>query len=452
MGSDTEMQLKKAQLEQAKQAALINALNFQQSRAGYNVGAQLLGYPTLPQVDLPALSGVPSSASMNVAPVNPQSPPLGQQGMGVAQPSVAPAQGGVPTVGGPTNLAQLGVNPVAAGLTFSQNPAMEKIGAMVQKANEPLINRGYGINVRDPVTGNYNLDPGSLAGIKAVEDAKVAAAIKQAGGVEAVKAPFTPVEMYSGNTPVKTTLDRLMASLGTTPGGTAAAGGVQTGVSNPSSGGGVSGGVKAGLSTSEKAAAAGAEKLATSTSDDAVKQINDYRDLSQSAAAAKRNLQSMRDQVAGGTFTGGTAEFLTRTLNVIAPALPQDIVDKIARSQVLDKNQIELATNAFKSSFGSRPAAVEFTQLLKSVPGKGLQPGAMLELINQAETKLNNAQATLPRAIQHFNDNKGSLIGFVPPGAEQTFASEKEVQNAALKGLVKPGERVIINGRLAIWK
>lgn len=187
LANDQDLKLKGQQLESNKQAMLINALNYQMSRAGFNVGLGALGQPALPDVDLPGLSGGSAPVVSSSMGAGPSAPPVtGSRGQTlpltgaaptptaqVAQASPgSPATPAQPAQGSPGAFSMMGVNPTAAALTFSGNPAMEKLGGMIQTANAPLINRGYGINKLNPLTGNYELDPGSLQGIKDVEAVK----------------------------------------------------------------------------------------------------------------------------------------------------------------------------------------------------------------------------------------------------------------------------------------
>jgi hypothetical protein len=103
----------------------------------------------------------------------------GALGQGAAPGQQPAAPGATPAAGAP---GVAGSAPPAGGGTGGvQNSAIamdiltnggKGIGGMIQKANEPLVNRGFGINKLNPVTGNYDLDPGSLAGISAAEQAK----------------------------------------------------------------------------------------------------------------------------------------------------------------------------------------------------------------------------------------------------------------------------------------
>lgn len=94
------------------------------------------------------------------------------QSYGLGTPSSTLQSNADGSTAAPTQSTFGGVNGLAAALTLSGDPSLGKLGEMVQKSNEPLINRGYGINKLNPATGNYELDAGSLAGINAVEQAK----------------------------------------------------------------------------------------------------------------------------------------------------------------------------------------------------------------------------------------------------------------------------------------
>ena len=105
-----------------------------------------------------------------------QSVGLGQPGTTSTDSAQPNADGTMPvqTNTSQPNMSQTigGVNRLAAGLTLSGDPTLEKFGTMVAKANEPLIGRTGGINRFNPQTNEYDLDPGSLRGLKDIESQK----------------------------------------------------------------------------------------------------------------------------------------------------------------------------------------------------------------------------------------------------------------------------------------
>jgi hypothetical protein len=142
-------------------------------------------------------------------------------------------------------------------------------------------------------------------------------------------------------------------------------------------------------------------------------QLNDMRAQAIQAKQGLSYIDTMEGQLGKGIFTGSTATPLLNTLNALGVVLPQDVMDKVSRTQVFDHDAIQAVGAQLKQVFGARPAAQEFQMLLQANANKTLQPKAIQSLLEKSREILQPTVDDYGAASDYFKQN-GNLVGYTP--------------------------------------